>query len=142
MPTNDIGWRDYVDARLASVDKTEQQLQHSITETEKRIRESMIEKEISNAKMYTLLEERVSRLTQFRDTISSERGLYVTRDQLKVLSDAIDVDLDLLKRGIQISTGREVGITKTWGAILIAFNIMIGITALVSWVGQFVKLAH
>ncbi len=138
MP-NEVNWRDYVDARLAAVDRIEQQLQHMIQDVERRTVERIEERDKTTGHAHHLLEERMTRMSQFRDQITGERGLYVTRDQLELTAKNIVTELDIVKRSMQISSGRDVGVGKVWSAVLIAFSIMAAMAAVVAAAGQYFR---
>jgi len=131
--------REYVDSRFAAGEKSVLGLEKWIHDAERRINERIDEKEKTSDNRYVLLEERMQRMAAFRDQITGERGLYVTRDQLETTKVSIANEIDILKRSMQISSGREVGTSKVWQAIVAALAGMAAIGTSITALHAFIK---
>jgi hypothetical protein len=113
--------RTYADTRFSSVEK-------AMEDHDKSIRNIM-----------EIFDERLGRFNAFRDQISAERSLYVTRDQLDVTSKGIMDQIDILKRAITLTAGKDTGVSKVWGTIVIGFSIMAAIGTISTAIGVFFK---
>lgn len=143
--------RDFLLARIESLKSTFDQwqefrdrfiagLQADVASVEKRFDEKLRAIDISHEKDQQLVEERMDRFSQFRDQITAERGLYITRDFLDVTVKGMYTDIDLAKRAAISSAGRDAGVSNTWKYIAVAFSIVAAVAAIGTLVINVVKL--
>ena len=160
--------RDYVDARLTAIGHELHALERSVDSrfrdgelvrneglnralillregmdrVEARAIEKFQERDRAREKAEVVMEERLHSMNAFRDQINSERLSYVTRDQLEDNQKGIISELDILKRAITLSAGKESGMSKTWAGIVIAFSILSALSAAIVAIGAIVRFSH
>jgi flagellar hook-basal body complex protein FliE len=76
-----------------ALDKAERNLQTALEAAEKRVNEKFIVLDLATGRDAALLAERLHNMNQFRDQITSERALYVTRDQLDSIIKSLSLDI-------------------------------------------------
>lgn len=105
------------------LNKAEKQLQIALIDAEKRVNEKLEARDKANDKADAVLNERLAQMNQFRDQISAERLLYVTRDQQDLTLKSLRDQVDILKRSMELSIGKDAGISKVWGGVAVAFSV-------------------
>jgi hypothetical protein len=125
----DSRFRDAEVTRNLGIDRVALAHRDGLGSFEARMTEKFNERDRAIEKASKGVDEKFAQIYTFRDQISSERLSYVTRDTLADHLKGIVSEIDLLKRAIAISAGRETGISKTWAGILIAFTILSAVSA-------------
>lgn len=159
--------RDYVDVRFAAIERELHQLEKSTDErlqnaettrsngmdrvikliqdgidrVETRTTDKFAELTRAGEKASETLHDRFVQIYTFRDQINSERLTYVTRDQLSAHSERLVAELDLVKRAVTLSAGKETGISRVWAGVVIAFSVLSALSAAVTAGSAIMRLA-
>jgi hypothetical protein len=133
----DSRFRDAEVTRNLGIDRVALAHREGITSFEGRMTEKFNERDRALEKAASVIDEKFAQIYIFRDQISGERLSYVTRDTLADTLKGIIAEIDLIKRAIALSAGRENGISKTWAGILIAFSILSALSAAAAAVAKF-----
>lgn len=103
-----------------SLDKAERNLQTALEAAEKRVNEKFIVTKESQEKAEGVLLARVGEIERFRDQLTGERALYVTRDQLDLIIKSTRAEAAPLLTQQAWTKGRDAAI---WGAILLSAGL-------------------
>ena len=116
----------------SSIDRTRESFRLALEAFEQRMNDKFDAKEKASEKADEVAAERLGRMDSFRDRITADASLYVTRDQLDLTFKARDADINLLKTAVSTRSGQEGGVSKLWFVIVSVFAMLGGVGAVIS----------
>lgn len=134
-------FKEIIDLRRSAIEAKIDSLKAAIHDLEGRFGERIDERERLHDRAIEHINERLQQIYSFRDQITSERLTYITRDQLDVNIRSISDQLDILKRAVQLSSGKDSGVSRVWTGIAMALSAGAAIGSIITVLGVFAK-AH
>lgn len=141
-----IEWQDHLMALLEErrkhVDTRLDHLRFEIDGLAKQTTDQLSERDKTNQRRDDHVAERLQQMYAFRDQITAERSTYITRDQLDNVRKYIEDQLDIVKRAITLSAGKDTGVSKVWTSISMAFAVLAAIGSIITAVTVFSRTMH
>jgi len=140
-----IEWlKETIEHRFDDMDKRIDQLLFVINENDRRYSELEVEKDKAlkikeNADRIALdlardiQKYKDEKANELREQISSERGLYATKDDVASLGEKIEAKITPLINYINSQQGRSGGLSAGWGYLLGAVSLVATLLAIVGW---------
>lgn len=141
-----VEWQDHLIAileeRRKHVDTRLDHLRSEIKNLEKQTADQLAERDKTNQRRDDHVAERLQQMYAFRDQISSERMTYITRDQLDTIRKYFEDQLDIVKRAVTLSAGKDTGVSRVWAGVSVAFSVLAAIGTIVVATITFSKTLH
>lgn len=123
-----ISLKEYIDVRF-----------DAMRDVERRIDERLIERDRAFEKAQQVLDEKLQELYRWREQIIATR---VTRDLLDLKLSNIDTEMDLLKRAVTLSSGKDTGVSRVWSSAGIALSVFAACISAITGAGVFFLGMH
>ena len=132
-------FREVLDLRRQAIEQRLDYQTKAQDELERRLSERIEERERLHERAIEHINDRLQQIYSFRDQITSERLTYITRDMQDANNRVIEEQLDLLKRAVQLSAGKDTGTSRVWTGIAMALSAGAAIGSIVTVLSVFFK---
>ena len=108
-----------------SLDKAERNLQVALEAAEKRVNEKFVVQKEAVEKAESVLTARLATFDRFREEISGERALYVTKDQLDLILKSVQGDLQPMRSRAAWTSGAWAAVCAMAALVLALLSLLI-----------------